>query len=229
MYANTAASEETACLTGYCMGYSTWITEPFFLFYSWINAIENPHTQASVALRSCKLVKFFIQNLTGECVYLIEVPAYFTTVKFRINIAHDFLRETLKEIEQRWTSDTCQPCLGVGGALNFRESTQLKSQVTFSKNNSAQSRKHPITTFGRAQSRVFLPKALHCCGSSSAGGTCWRWHRSLQGWHQHNPIPHLPCIGCHPSAPSPARFYFPLLSDTELGLGFSSSLSAWES
>lgn len=154
MYANTAAREETACLTGYCMGYSTWITKAFFLFYSWINAIENPHTQGSVALRSCKLIKFFIQNLTGECVYLIEVTAYFTAVKFRINTAHDFLRGTLKEIQQRWTSDTCQLCLGVGGALNFRESTQLKSRVAFSKNNSAQS-KQPKTTFGRAQSMGF--------------------------------------------------------------------------
>lgn len=49
-----------------------------------------------MVLRSCKLVKFFIQNLTGECVYLIEVPAYFAAVRFRINIAHDFLRENFK-------------------------------------------------------------------------------------------------------------------------------------
>lgn len=65
--------------------------------------------------------------------YLIEVTAYFTAVKFRINIAHDFLRETLKEIPRCWTSDTCQLCLSVGGALNFREWAQLKSRVAFSK------------------------------------------------------------------------------------------------
>lgn len=61
-----------------------------------------------MAPRSCKLVKFFIQNLTEECVYLIEVTAYFVAVKFRINIAHEFLQETLKETQWCCSSDTCQ-------------------------------------------------------------------------------------------------------------------------
>lgn len=88
-----------------------------------------------MALRSCKLVKFFIQNLTGECVYLIEVPAYFAAVRFRINIAHDFLRETLKEIQQRWTSDTCQlSCLPwCWRCFEFQRVESVKVTSRFSK------------------------------------------------------------------------------------------------
>lgn len=226
MYANSAAREETACLTGYCTGYSTWITEAFFLFSSWISATENPHTQGSVALRSCKLVKFFIQNLTGECVYLIEVTAYSTAVKLRTNIAQDFLRETLKETQQRWTADTCQLSCPPGCWRRFEFQRVSSVKVT------SHLFKKQFCTVKKASQNYLWQSPVHglvspgpCTVAVPAGnGTA-----AFRAWRQQHPIPCPARIGCHPSAPSPAHFYFTLLSDTKLGLGFSSSWSAWES
>lgn len=180
-----------------------------------------------MALRSCKLVKFFIQNLTGECVYLIEVTAYFAAVKFRINTAHDFLRETLKEIQRCWTSDTCQlsclPWCWRSSEFQRVESVKVTSRL-FEKQFCAVKKAFQNYLWQIPVHRLFSLRACTAAlgavqlkipaGNSMAAFGPWRW--------QH-PIPRLAHIGCHASAPSPARFYFPLLSDTELGLGFRSS------
>lgn len=137
-----------------------------------------------MALRSCKLVKFFIQNLTGECVYLIEVPAYFAAVRFRINIAHDFLRETLKEIQQRWTSDTCQlSCLPwCWRCFEFQRVESVKvTSCLFKKTILRSQESIPKLPLADPSPLAFLSKGLHSSsGSRSAEDTCWKQHGSLR-------------------------------------------------
>lgn len=180
-----------------------------------------------MALRSYKLIKFFIQNLTGECVYLIEVTAYLPAVKFRTNIAHDFLRETLKEIQQRWTSDTCQlSCLpGCWRCFEFQRVSSAKVTSHLYKKQFCTVKKASQSYLWQSPGHGLVsPRpCMAAVGAAQLKVPAGNGTAAFRAWRQQHPIPHPARIGCHPSAPSPAHFYFPLLSDTELGLGFSSS------
>lgn len=96
------------CLTRCSLGRSTWRPQAFLFFVPPELVPLKTHTQGSVALQSCTLVRFLIKSLTGKSPYIVEVTVYFAEVKLGIGAACWRSLNLKIKIHQRSTSGACQ-------------------------------------------------------------------------------------------------------------------------